>query len=549
MTEQAEMPTQAPEPGTIPPEPEAPPPTDEGWSPDDFGADDSEAGSTTTPAPHAQQREGFARRDRDDRGFGEGGRPNGSNGARNGDFGGSNGNVSASGMNAPASLPGSTIAMYSAEAEQAVLGSILINSEALFEIPYLQPEDFYLVKHRWIWNAFIALNESRQPLDVLTVARELERHNQLDEAGGQAYLTQLVTAVPTSIHAEGYARIVQRDATRRRLIEAASEIAKLAYADERDVADVVNAAEVAVFAVSERNQTKDFKPIGEVLRDYYAQVEYRLEHRGELFGVPTGFHDLDKVLGGLQKSDLLIIAGRPGSGKTGFMLSLAKNAAQLHRKRVAIFSLEMGNEQLVQRLMSQETGIDAQRLRLGQLRDDELQLFAHATDVLSDLPIYLDDTPSLTPLQLRAKCRRIQQEHGLDLVLVDYLQLMQGEGKMRDNRVQEVSYISRHLKQLARELNVPLLTGAQLSRAVEQRQDKRPMLSDLRESGSLEQDADIVMFIHRPDPEREGTGKAGIAEIIVAKHRNGPTHSGVELVFLDKLAKFENAARVDLRDY
>jgi replicative DNA helicase len=445
-------------------------------------------------------------------------------------------------------LPGSAVALYTPEAEQAVLGSILISAEALYEVPFLRPEDFYLVKHRWIWDAFIRLNEDRQPLDVLTVSRELERHKQLDESGGSAYLAQLIAQVPTSIHVVAYARIVQRDATRRRLMEAASEIAKLAYADDRDVDEVVNAAEVAVFAVGERHQTKDFKPIGEVLREYYDQVEYRLAHRGELFGVPTGFHDLDKVLGGLQKSDLLIIAGRPGTGKTSFMLSLAKNAAQLHRKQVAIFSLEMGNEQLVQRLMSMETGIDAQRLRLGHLRDEEMALFTHATDVLSDLPIYLDDTPALTPLQLRAKCRRIQQEFGLDLILVDYLQLMQGEGRMRDNRVQEVSYISRNLKQLARELNVPLLTGAQLSRAVEQRQDKRPMLSDLRESGSLEQDSDIVMFIHRPDPEKEG-GKAGVSEIIVAKHRNGPTHGGVELVFLEKLAKFENAARVDLRDY
>jgi replicative DNA helicase len=445
-------------------------------------------------------------------------------------------------------LPGSAVALYTPEAEQAVLGSILISAEALYEVAFLRPEDFYLVKHRWIWDAFIRLNENRQPLDVLTVSRELERHNQLDESGGSAYLAQLIAQVPTSIHAEAYARIVQRDATRRRLIEAASEITKLAYADDRDVEEVVNAAEVAVFAVGERHQTKDFKPIGEVLRDYYDQVEYRLAHRGELFGVPTGFHDLDKVLGGLQRSDLLIIAGRPGTGKTSFMLSLAKNAAQMHRKRVAIFSLEMGNEQLAQRLMSMETGIDAQRLRLGQLQDEEMALFTHATDVLSDLPIYLDDTPALTPLQLRAKCRRIQQEFGLDLILVDYLQLMQGEARMRDNRVQEVSYISRNLKQLARELNVPLLTGAQLSRAVEQRQDKRPLLSDLRESGSLEQDSDIVMFIHRPDPEKEGA-KAGVSEIIVAKHRNGPTHGGVELVFLEKLAKFENAARVDLRDY
>lgn len=440
-------------------------------------------------------------------------------------------------------------ALYSLDSEQAVLGSVLINSEVYFELaPFLRPEDFYLIKHRWIWDAFVHLQEQRLPVDVLTVSKELERRGQLEESGGVAYLTQLINTVPSSLHAEAYGRLVQRDAMRRSLLEAATQIAKLAYEEARDIEEVVNEAETTVFNVSERRQNQELQPIGEVLREYYHQVEYRLEHQGELFGVPTGFFDLDKVLGGLQKSDLLIIAGRPGSGKTSFLLSVAKNAAQLYRKHVAIFSLEMSNEQLVQRLMAQETGIDAQRLRLGQLRDDELPLFTHATNVLSEIPVYLDDTPALTPLQLRAKCRRLDQEYGLDLIVVDYLQLMQGDGRRQENRVQEVSQISRGLKQLARELNVPVLAGAQLSRAVEQRQDKRPLLSDLRESGSLEQDSDIVMFIHRPDPERE-MGKQGIAEIIIAKHRNGPTHSGVELVFLEKLAKFENAAKVDLRSY
>lgn len=447
---------------------------------------------------------------------------------------------------APAAL---RTTLYSPESEQAVLGCVLISPETYFEVAsFLRPEDFYLIKHRWIWDSFAHLHDQRLPLDLITVAKELERRGQLEEIGGVAYLTQLINTVPSSLHAEAYGRIVQRDAMRRNLLQAASKIAKLAYEEARDVEEVVNEAEAAVFAVSEQRLNKDLKPIGEVLREYYKQVEYRLDHQGELFGVPTGFVDLDKVLGGLQKSDLLIIAGRPGSGKTSFLLSVAKNAAQLHRKRVAIFSLEMSNEQLVQRLMAQETGIDSQRLRLGQLRDDELPLFTHSTNVLGDIPIYLDDTPALTPLQLRAKCRRLQQELGLDLVIVDYLQLMQGDGRRQENRVQEVSAISRGLKQLARELNVPVLAGAQLSRAVEQRQDKRPLLSDLRESGSLEQDSDIVMFIHRADPEKE-PGRQGLAEIIVAKHRNGPTHSGVELVFLEKLAKFENAARVDLRNY
>ena len=277
-----------------------------------------------------------------------------------------------------------------------------------------------------------------------------------------------------------------------------------------------------------------------MLSDYYDRVD-QLASRGEdFYGVPTGFIDLDRLLGGLQPSDLLIIAGRPGMGKTGFLLSVAKNAAQKHKKHVAIFSLEMSNEQLVQRLISQETGIDSQRLRSGKLEDHEWPLFTQAIDVLSDTHIYLDDTPAITPLQLRTKCRRLAMEHSLDLVIVDYLQLMSGDTR-NDNRVQEVSYISRNLKVLARELNVPVLTAAQLSRAVEQRTDKRPVLSDLRESGSLEQDADIVMFIYRPDQYEKDTTKQNIAEIIVSKHRNGPVGT-VELIFRSALAKFENAA-------
>jgi replicative DNA helicase len=251
-------------------------------------------------------------------------------------------------------------------------------------------------------------------------------------------------------------------------------------------------------------------------------------------------------LGGLQKSDLLIVAGRPGMGKTGFLLSVAKNAAQKHKKHVAMFSMEMSNEQLVQRLIAQETGIDTQRLRSGKLTDEEWPLFTHAIEVLADTHIYLDDTPAITPLQLRTKCRRLHMEYELDLVMVDYLQLMSSDNRS-ENRVQEVSFISRNLKVLARELNVPVLAAAQLSRAVEQRADKRPVLSDLRESGSLEQDSDIVMFIHRPDALEKDSPRQNIAEIIVAKHRNGPTHPGIELVFLNNLARFDNAATTTRR--
>lgn len=441
-------------------------------------------------------------------------------------------------------------APHAVEAEEALLGCVLINPEAYFDVAgLLQPEDFYLHKHRWIWSAFVNLHEQRIPLDFITVSQELERHNQLAEIGGAAYLTRLINTVPTSLHAEAYGRLIEREAIRRRLLEAATQVAKLAYEEERDIGEVVNDAESVIFAVSERRLHKELTPIREAINEYFERVRYLHEHQGETLGVPTGFIDLDKLLGGLQQSDLLIIAGRPGSGKTGFMLNIAKNAAQTYKKHVAIFSLEMGNDQLVQRIVSQETGIDSQRLRLGDLRDHEWSLFAEASQVLSEAPVFLDDTPALTPNQLRAKCRRLDQEYGLDLVIVDYLQLMQGDGRRNDNRVQEVSAISRSLKQLARELNVPVLAGAQLSRAVEQRESKRPVLSDLRESGSLEQDADIVMFIHRPDMYAKEGERTNIAEIIVAKHRNGPT-ADVQLVFRGALTKFENAEtrHVDLRD-
>ena len=440
-------------------------------------------------------------------------------------------------------LPGRA-SIYSLEAEEAVLGCVLINPESYFDVAqHLKPDDFHLHKHRWVWDAFVRLHEQRIPVDLLTVAGELERHHQLAEIGGNAFLTHLVNIVPTSLHAAAYAQIVAREAMRRRLLDAASTVAKLALEEGRDIDQVVNQAEAAIFAASEGRQSRELKPISEEIALYYDRVKHLYENRGELVGVPTGLIDLDRLLGGLQNSDLIIIAGRPGSGKTGFMLSVAKNAAQIHKKNVAVFSLEMSNEQLVQRLISQETSIDSSRLRKGELDDDDWPTFIQAANALSEAHIYLDDTPAISPLQLRAKARRLDLEYGLDLIIVDYLQLMQAETRT-ENRVQEVSYISRNLKALARELNVPVLAGAQLSRAVEQRTDKRPVLSDLRESGSLEQDADIVLFIHRPDMyEKERTN---LAELIVSKHRNGPTHAGIEMVFLSTLAKFENAVKVNL---
>lgn len=439
------------------------------------------------------------------------------------------------------SAPGPQIVPHSREAEEAVIGAVLINPEAYYDVAqFLQSDDFYIHRHRWIWEVFNHLHERRSPIDFLTVSEELDQMGKLAEAGGPAYLTALINNVPTSLHAEAYGHLVEETAIRRRMLTAANDIAKLAYQEETAIDAVMDEAEKAIFGVSERRMTRDLQSIQQVLSDYYDRIDQLASRDDDTYGVPTGFIDLDRLLGGLQPSDLLIVAGRPGMGKTAFMLSVAKNAAQIHKKHVAIFSLEMSNEQLVQRLIAQETGIDSQRLRTGKLEEHEWPVFTHAIEVLSDTRVFLDDTPGLTPLQLRTKARRLHLEYQIDLIVIDYLQLMSG-GTRTDNRVQEVSHISRNLKILARELNVPVLAAAQLSRAVEQRADKEPQLSDLRESGSLEQDADIVMFIHRPEMYEKDALKQNIAQIKVSKHRNGPVGT-IELVFRNNLAKFENAA-------
>ncbi len=434
---------------------------------------------------------------------------------------------------------------HSREAEEAVIGAVLINPEAYYDVAqFLKSDDFYIHRNQWIWEAFVALHDRNEAIDLVTVTEELGQQGHLADIGGAAYITKLINNVPSSLHAEAYGHRVEETAIRRRMISAANNIAKLAYEENLSLDLVMDGSEKAVFNVSERRLTRDLQPIRSVLSDYFDRIEELSQRDDALVGVPTGFFDIDRMLGGLQPSDLLIIAGRPGMGKTGFLLSAVKNAALNHKKHVAVFSLEMSNEQLVQRLIAQETGINSTKLRAGKLSADEWLLFTQAIEVLTDTHIFLDDTPALTPLQLRTKCRRLHLEYKLDLIVVDYLQLMTGDLRS-NNRVQEVSDISRNMKILARELNVPVLAAAQLSRAVEQRSDKRPVLSDLRESGSLEQDADIVMFIYRPEVYEEDTAFQNLAEIIVAKHRNGPT-GDVQLVFRKGLAKFENAATRDI---
>ena len=447
-------------------------------------------------------------------------------------------------------LPPDRMAPHSVEAEEAVLGSVLLNSDSLFEVAsFLQPDDFFIVRNSWVWEAILRLHERNEQIDYVTVVEELRQQGRLDDIGGAAYITYLINHTPASIYAEAYGRIVERAAIRRRLLSAASEIAQLAHEESADINEVIDRAEASLFSVTERRLRKEIVPINIAISEYYDRIEHLYEHRGEPLGVPSGFVDLDRLLGGLQKSDLIIVAGRPGMGKTSWLLSVALNAARA-RARVAIFSMEMSNEQIVQRLISSETGISTQNLRLGKLDEREWTLFVEATGSLSNVRIFLDDTPAQSPIQMRTKCRRLYSEHGLDLIIIDYLQLMNsGTGRV-ENRVQEISFISRQLKQLARELNVPVLAAAQLSRAVEQRQDKRPQLSDLRESGSIEQDADVVMFIYREEMYNENTDRPNQADIRVAKHRNGPTGT-VTLFFRKELTQFSNLNRtgVDLASF
>ena len=429
------------------------------------------------------------------------------------------------------------------EAEQSVLGSLLIDPDALIKVSsFLRPEDFYRETHGLIYKAIVDLHERRQPADFVTLCDELERRGQMDHVGGAGYLTSLINVVPTSVHAQHYGRIVERTATLRRLISASSEISNMAYERADDEDKILDQAEQLIFGVAQRSIERELVPVRTILSDYYDRIQYLYENRGQTIGVPTGFIDLDRLLGGFQQADLIIVAGRPGTGKTSLALTVAHQAAHKHGLCIAIFSLEMPAQQVVQRLVSGATGIQSQRLRTGDIKEGELSGIARAIGDLSETSVYIDDTPAIAPMEIRAKVRRLQAENPIDLVIVDYLQLMQAGVRM-ENRVQEVSYISRQLKSLALELNLPVLACSQLSRAVESRTDKRPLLSDLRESGSIEQDADVVMFIYREEMYDENTFKPNIADIIVAKHRNGPTGQ-VSLRFMKELATFANLERV-----
>lgn len=425
---------------------------------------------------------------------------------------------------------------HNIEAEQSLLGSLLIDRDAVIKVAsYVRSDDFYQTSNGMIYQAIIDLYNRREPTDFVTLTDELTRRERLDTVGGISYLSSLITSVPTAVHVEYYGRIVERTATLRRLIDAGSEIVAIGYQDGVEADDALDNAERALFAVSETRQTGDFHSIAEVLDRFFDQIDYMQQHRGEVVGVATGFADLDQLTGGLQRSDLVIVAARPSMGKTAFALGVAYGAALQHGKTVGIFSMEMSAEQLVQRLLATETGVDSHRLRLGQINDNEWDRISRAFGRLSEANIFIDDSAAASIMDIRSKARRLQAEHGVDVIIVDYLQLM--SGRRTENRVQEISEISRGLKGLARELNVPVVALSQLSRAVETRADHRPMLSDLRESGSIEQDADIVMFIYREEKYDETSDKKGIAEIMVAKHRNGPVGS-INLRFFEQTARF-----------
>jgi replicative DNA helicase len=419
------------------------------------------------------------------------------------------------------------------EAEQSVLGSLLIDRDAIIQVaPILKHDDFYQPSHGTIYQAITELYARQEPTDVVTLTDELVRRDQLEIVGGVSYLTSLVSVVPTAVHVEYYARIVERTATLRRLIDAGTRVVGIAFRDAIETQEALDEAEQAIFEVSQNRVPRGFLPMREVLDGLFDQMN---EDGLRVRGVPTGFVALDRVLGGLQRSDLIILAARPSVGKTALALSMAYNAAVQHRKVVGFISLEMSAQQIVQRVLASETGVNSHRLRMGQINDDEWGAVGRAYGKLSEAPIFIDDGGSSTVNDVRTKARRLQAEFGLDMLIIDYLQLMQS--RRSDNRVQEISEISRGLKQVARELDIPVVALSQLSRAVESRAGHKPLLSDLRESGSIEQDADVVMLIYREDRYDPETSRKGIADIDIAKHRNGSTAT-VSLRFFEATTRF-----------
>ncbi len=437
------------------------------------------------------------------------------------------------------------------DAEKAVLGSLLIDGDAIFKVAtFLKPEDFFIVENQWIYEACLDIYQRNEAINQITVAHDLARKGKLDAAGGAAYLSYLISIVPTSLHVEYYAQIVSRLALMRRLISAGNQIEAIGYETNIDADVALSRAEDVLFKVRQQRARQDFVPIRQVLEQYFEEAGSRLVVEGRIERIFTNFTALDEWLGGLQRSDLIVLAARPSLGKTSLALNIARNAAVSQKACVALFSLEMSCQAVVQRLLASEADVDSKRVRLGIYTEDEELRIMEASGILSEAAIYIDDSPQLRVVEMRSKARRLHFERGIDLIIVDYLQLMQA-GTRSESRVQEVSEITRSLKALAREINAPVLAISQLSRAVEWRASHRPQLADLRESGSIEQDADVVLFIYRDDfyyteeewkrthdIETEPYPK-GLADIIIAKHRNGPVGE-VKLRFIARTAKFED---------
>ena len=434
------------------------------------------------------------------------------------------------------------------EAEEAVLGSILLEQDSIISVmEFLVPDDFYRVAHQLIFAAMIELNKNSEAIDPITVSEKLRQKNQIDNVGGEAGIIELLDKVPTAANVEFYTQIVLEKSTRRKLIKTSTNIVKNAYQEDETIANVLDTAERDILSVSEGRNKAGFIPIRDVLHDAYESLEERSKNNGEVTGIATGYIGLDRMTSGLHADELIILAARPSVGKTAFVLNIAKNVAVNLNETVAIFSLEMGAESLVERIICSHASINAGHLKTGKLTVEEYTQYFVATGVLAEAPIYIDDTPGIRVSEIRAKCRRLKQErNNLGLVVIDYLQLIEGNGK--ESRQQEVSEISRNLKKLAKELKVPVIALSQLSRGVEQRQDKRPIMSDIRESGSIEQDADIVAFLYRDDYYRQEPDENGqvpevepnsTIEVIIEKNRSGPRGT-VELNFMKEFNKFTN---------
>lgn len=432
------------------------------------------------------------------------------------------------------------------EAEQSVIGAMLIEKEAISKVAeFLQQEDFYREAHRLIYHAILELFNKNDAVDLITVTEMLRKEDRLETVGGISYITSLANSMPTAANVLYHARIVEEKALLRQLISVSTQIAGMGYEGAEEVAQILDQSERMILEVSSRKVGKDFAPIKGIIFDAFNKIEQLYASKGGITGIPTGFKDLDRLTAGLQPSDLVLIAARPSMGKTAFVLNIAQHIAIKEKKAVAFFSLEMSKEQLVQRMLCSEAAIDAQRLRIGELEENDWKKLVLAADRLSNAPIFIDDTAGITVLEMRGKARRLKIEHDLQLIIIDYLQLMQGRssGSRSENRQQEISEISRSLKGLARELHVPVIALSQLSRSVESRQSKKPMLSDLRESGSLEQDADIVAFLYREDYYNPDTDKPNITEVIVAKHRNGPVDT-MQLFFHKQFTKFSDLSKI-----